>query len=324
MTAPQNRSWVNVTPGGTPPVGAPRWNAEVIEEWEAFLLGDVKNHLDATLTVHGGTVIYSSPSDEPPANPPSGLHWFMTDLAETHANTGTPVSPVWQPSGRDPNALYAHDALTDHVISGLLPPVPSPASLTVTVPPGAAYIVGRRNAPPETALLLTASSDTYADLDKNGVYHLTAVAAGAAAPAVYADSIRLFKAVTSATVVTSVSDLRNTTPLLKFEAPAANHPAPLVVTADHTATNEQRLILVDATGGPVTVTLPTAVGRVGREFVIKKTNASATAVTVDPTGSETVDGLASVNTTKQFDAITVESDNANWWITSAPTVVYGA
>jgi len=104
--------------------------------------------------------------------------------------------------------LTAADILDDFVAAGVLPAVPAPVSLSMTTPTGTAYIQGKRVTPPATARAYTALKDTYVDLSSLGVYTYSEVANGAGAPAVAANSMRLFKAVTNATEVTAVTDLR--------------------------------------------------------------------------------------------------------------------
>lgn len=72
-----------------------------------------------------------------------------------------------------------------------------------------------------------------------------------------------------------------------------------------------------ATGVPVTVNLPTAVGRSGKRFTIKKVDATTAAVTWDFYGSETADGSTSIAMTAQWDYRTIESDGSNWLITGS-------
>src|SRR4030065_132078 len=84
------------------------------------------------------------------------------------------------------------------------------------------------------------------------------------------------------------------------------------ITADYTATLNDDTILANATAGAVTVSLPTAVGNTGKKFVIKKIDSSANTVTVDPNGSETIDGQATAGILAQDNAIICQSDGANW------------
>ncbi len=67
--------------------------------------------------------------------------------------------------------------------------------------------------------------------------------------------------------------------------------------------------------------LPTAVGIAGRLYTLKNLQ-TANTCTLDPAGSETVDGALTVGVTNG--AITVQSDNANWRVVSASGVPIGA
>lgn len=83
------------------------------------------------------------------------------------------------------------------------------------------------------------------------------------------------------------------------------------VTASTTARPIDRALKVDATSGAVTISLPSAAPNPA-VFTVIKTDASANAVTVDPAGSETVDGAATVSLPGQWDKVTVRSDGVNW------------
>ena len=62
-----------------------------------------------------------------------------------------------------------------------------------------------------------------------------------------------------------------------------------------------------------TVTLPTAVGNEGFKIQIK--NRISSAITVNTTSSQTIDGSAtSVSITNENDSLTFISDDANWFI----------
>lgn len=96
-------------------------------------------------------------------------------------------------------------------------------------------------------------------------------------------------------------------------------------TAAYTATDSDDVILVDATAGAVTITLPTAVGRAGKRYTIKKIDSSANAVTIDPNGTETIDRAATVVLGAQDAAAIIESDNANWFgLGGVPTRAYAS
>lgn len=71
-------------------------------------------------------------------------------------------------------------------------------------------------------------------------------------------------------------------------------------------------ILANATSGAITLTLQPAQRVKGRLLYVKKTDASANAVTVDGSGSETIDGSATVSTTTRYVGFLIISDGTNW------------
>jgi hypothetical protein len=70
--------------------------------------------------------------------------------------------------------------------------------------------------------------------------------------------------------------------------------------------------IVDATDGPVTVTLPTAAGHMGVTTTFKRVNGGPNAVTVAGFDDETIDGATSVTLGSQWASVTVSSTNTNW------------
>lgn len=81
----------------------------------------------------------------------------------------------------------------------------------------------------------------------------------------------------------------------------------------NTTLGDQTFALTDASGGAVTITLPTAVGISDRIYYIKKSDSSSNYVTVATTGGQTIDGAASFALKIGGEAIMVVSDGANWW-----------
>jgi len=81
-----------------------------------------------------------------------------------------------------------------------------------------------------------------------------------------------------------------------------------LTTSDHT-------LLCDATSNDITVNLPTAVGIDGQEFVIKKDSSGSNKVTIDPDGSEVIDGSATYDISTAFKAVRIQAYNGNWHIT---------
>ena len=76
--------------------------------------------------------------------------------------------------------------------------------------------------------------------------------------------------------------------------------------------------LIDITGNTITVTLPTAVGVNGKNYVIK--NRGTDVVTVETTSSQTIDG-ASTKSLNNNDGIEIISDGSNWIIAAGTGTV---
>lgn len=94
----------------------------------------------------------------------------------------------------------------------------------------------------------------------------------------------------------------------------------------YTALTIDDIILVDASGGAVTVTLPTAVvGQAGKLYTIKRTDilASSVLVTIGTTSSQTIDSAAN-HYLWPADQVDIVSDNANWQVINrTPHTEYG-
>lgn len=84
-------------------------------------------------------------------------------------------------------------------------------------------------------------------------------------------------------------------------------------TANFTITETNGLItyLVNATGGAITVILPTAAGNQSY-FVIKKTDSTANIVTIDPYSSETIDNSSTLPLNDQYNYVGIISNGVNW------------
>lgn len=91
----------------------------------------------------------------------------------------------------------------------------------------------------------------------------------------------------------------------------------VAVTANYTMLDIDLLILADAAAGNVTVTLLTAAAREGRRVIVKKTDVSSNLVIIDPAGSETIDGSATLSLTQRYAMREIVSDGTNWHLISA-------
>lgn len=80
-------------------------------------------------------------------------------------------------------------------------------------------------------------------------------------------------------------------------------------TGDYTATSDDDVILCS---GTFAVSLPAASGVSGKRFYIKNTGTGS--ITVDPNGSETIDGGEIAVIESQYESITIVCDGSNWHI----------
>lgn len=99
------------------------------------------------------------------------------------------------------------------------------------------------------------------------------------------------------------------------EGPLGSSGAVDEVSGDYTITlgDATKLLAVDASGGPVTITLlPAATATDGYEITVKKVDNSANTVTIDGNGAETIDEAAALVLTTQQQGVTLRSDAANW------------
>lgn len=72
-------------------------------------------------------------------------------------------------------------------------------------------------------------------------------------------------------------------------------------------------VFVDSSSSSVTITLPTAVDNGGEEFTIKRATGD-NIVTIDTYSSETIDGESSFNIEHLYEAVTIISNNSNWYL----------
>ena len=86
------------------------------------------------------------------------------------------------------------------------------------------------------------------------------------------------------------------------------------VTASGNVVSGDYLIIADAAGGAITMTLPQAALVPGRIYVFKRINSGANAVIVDPSGAETIDGAATYTLSAQWNSVTIMSNGTAWFI----------
>jgi hypothetical protein len=75
-----------------------------------------------------------------------------------------------------------------------------------------------------------------------------------------------------------------------------------------------------APSGAVTLTLPTAVGKLGKTIVFKKIDSQVSnVITIDGNSTETIDGSLTTTLNTQYECLTIFSDGANWLILERKT-----
>jgi hypothetical protein len=102
-------------------------------------------------------------------------------------------------------------------------------------------------------------------------------------------------------------------------------PSTVSKTSNYTVTtlDNNKLLLVDASSGAVTISLlSAATAGSGFTLTIKKTDSSANAVIVDGNASETIDSALTFALKGQNDGIQIMSNGANWFISVRSSIIY--
>ena len=80
-------------------------------------------------------------------------------------------------------------------------------------------------------------------------------------------------------------------------------------------TDRNKLILVDASGGAITVNLlAAATAGDGFRVAVKKVDSSSNNVTIDGNSSETIDGATTLLLDGQYDSVVLVSNGSNWFV----------
>lgn len=74
------------------------------------------------------------------------------------------------------------------------------------------------------------------------------------------------------------------------------------------------VVFASAAGGAISLSLPNPALYSGETITIKKTDATANAVTITQFAAETIDGVASVTLTVQYQSMSIYCDGTNWHI----------
>lgn len=87
-----------------------------------------------------------------------------------------------------------------------------------------------------------------------------------------------------------------------------------VSSSPYTVLTSDELIAVSASGGAITLNLPTAVGVTGKRYTAIKTDSTFNAVTIDPSGAQTIGGSATTTLNTINEKLFFVSDGSNWII----------
>lgn len=85
------------------------------------------------------------------------------------------------------------------------------------------------------------------------------------------------------------------------------------IASNDTLSATDSVVFVNTSAGSVTATLPTAVGNAGKEFLFKKL-VDQHSVIITPDGSEKIDGKSSFSLYDENEAVSVVSNNSNWYV----------
>lgn len=83
-------------------------------------------------------------------------------------------------------------------------------------------------------------------------------------------------------------------------------------TVNTTLTDADGLVALDCTSGNRTATLPTAVGRTGRVFILKRIDGTANTCTFATTGSQNIDAATTATIVSNNGTIAVQSNGSKW------------
>lgn len=90
--------------------------------------------------------------------------------------------------------------------------------------------------------------------------------------------------------------------------------ANVVTTATNKNADVETIILVDATSGAITITLPPALSYLNKIYTIKKIDSTTNSVIVDGNGAETIDNNQTVTIGFQYTTLQIVSNGIAWYI----------
>ena len=171
---------------------------------------------------------------------------------------------------------------------------------------------------PSAVYLYSASTDLVLGTFGNAPIHFVINGATTDAAVIKTTSQLQLPAYTSSTSFTGTAAgylaFTSAGDIITVSVPTTSAYTVISVSATHneTVTSGTKVIKADTTGGAFSINLPTAIGNTAT-IIIKKT-AGTPALTVDASGSQTIDGGLTAVLNKVYESITLVSDNSNWQI----------
>lgn len=86
-----------------------------------------------------------------------------------------------------------------------------------------------------------------------------------------------------------------------------------ITAASDTLDSDNYTVLCDTSSNAITINLPASTSHTGRIYNIKIIDATNN-VTIDPNGSETIDGSSTLTLSTLNDSVTIQCDGSNWYI----------
>jgi hypothetical protein len=84
-------------------------------------------------------------------------------------------------------------------------------------------------------------------------------------------------------------------------------------TSNYTLTLADDIVTGSVSGGAFTLTLPSAVGITGKQYILKRTDQTlGTMLNIATTSSQTINGVTTSTLARQYEELIVVSDGANW------------
>lgn len=107
--------------------------------------------------------------------------------------------------------------------------------------------------------------------------------------------------------------INNTAPNSKLSVTGSLSLTVTGYSADHSLAEDHAAFFTTAASA-INCYLPTAIGKSGREYIIKKIDNGAGTVIITPPGGQTIDGAASYTLTTQYQFVKLVSNGSNWFV----------